>query len=101
MQANLRVNASLGSGAGYNESIEGFKLTTAPDALRVLFLPTARYQRRCEENGAEHATVMHCLMPIKTAERKRLRMKQFGLWRVGFFSRRRALLTGLLWGGSG
>lgn len=56
------------------------QLTTAPDALRVLFLSDQRYARVCSNSTAyPDAVVVHCQSSTSGAA-KRKQLRKVGLW---------------------
>jgi hypothetical protein len=63
--------------------IAAHKLTTAPSALRVLFMPESMVQRTCDEEDHRvnpDALVVHCQSP-KSGQEKEAYLKQLQLWR--------------------
>lgn len=103
LQANIAVNSSMlpgvlqpAAGGSVQQSsssrsssrgspthaVEGTKLSTAPDALRVLFLPDRQYARVCSANASAYtdAVVVHC-QSHNSGPGKMTFLHEVGLWK--------------------
>lgn len=84
----LRANIALNNSAlpqprpqGNPEPVLGQQLTTAPNALRVLFLSDVQYARVCSNSTAySSAVVVHC-QSHNSGAAKRAFLHRVGLWR--------------------
>jgi hypothetical protein len=88
LQANLAVNSTTPGPSGLQDGIViGSQITTAPDPMRVLFLPHVQYQRHCDDATLKDAVVAHCrirdVQNFKTPQMKQQVMKGMGLWLKG------------------
>ncbi|WIA14629.1 hypothetical protein OEZ85_003134 [Tetradesmus obliquus] len=86
VMANLLVNSTTPAPSGLQDSVViGSQITTAPDPLRVLFLPHVQYQRFCDDATMKNAVVGHCrirdVQNFKTPQMKQQLMKSMGLWK--------------------
>jgi hypothetical protein len=88
LHANLAVNSTTPAPSGLQDNIViGSQITTAPDPMRVLFLPHVQYQRFCDDATLKDAVVAHCrikdVQNFKTPKMKQQVMKNIGLWKKG------------------
>jgi hypothetical protein len=90
LQANLAVNSTTpGPSRLQDKIVIGSQITTAPEPLRVLFLPHVQYQRFCDDATLKDAVVAHCrirgrgVTNFKTPQTKQQVMKGMGLWKKG------------------
>lgn len=83
MQAAIAVNGSSAAPAGDpGAAIEGAAASTAPERLRVLFLPESAYTRVCSANASAYgrAVVVHC-QSHNSGRGKMAFLRRVGLWR--------------------
>jgi hypothetical protein len=88
LQANLAVNSTTPGPSGLQDkAVIGSQITTAPDPMRVLFLPHVQYQRFCDDATPQNAVVGYCrirdVQNFKTPQMKQQVMKDMGLWLKG------------------
>lgn len=83
LQANIALNNSAlpqPRPQGNPEPVLGQQLTTAPDALRVLFLSDVQYARVCSNSTTySSAVVVHC-QAHNSGAAKRAFLHRVGLW---------------------
>jgi hypothetical protein len=84
-QANIATNMSTTRHTrrqvqGTPQPVLAEQLTTAPDALRVLFLSEQRYARVCSNSTAyADAVVVHC-QSFNSGAAKSKHLRKVGLW---------------------
>lgn len=84
LQANIALNNTAGPHPrpqGNPKAVLGEQLTTAPGALRVLYLSDVQYARVCSNKTVySDAVVVHC-QAHNSGAAKRAYLHRVGLWR--------------------